>query len=610
MKQLIISLCLLLPLTTNAQTIQNGKTVEYQGKNAKTPLAGVSIKVSDVEDVSKQDGSFRLVFHKLSKGDKIPIGQIFKSGYVIFNKDAYDEWRISSDNTPFVIILCKDVEFDRLVRIYYNISLNSYKSQYEKEWKEAEKYKTDKEKYERLLKDANDRYNSAIEQLQKHAETMARIDESAISQIEQEALDMVKTGKMQEAIRLMESLNISKELKRMAEKQAIGEQMILESKQDISTLSSKAKTLINIYQSNGGKENFDKCCQLYIDIADANLTNYDEVFDCAIFLHNQKKMKEAEKYYLIAKQIKNISQDQLAAILNNLGILHSSLKQYSVAEKEYNEALVIYREFATQNPEMYRSNIVEVLINLGNLHRELLRYLVAEEVYNEALVISRELVAQNPEVYRSDLASVLSELGLLYSDFGQYSAAEKKYNEALAIYREFATQNPDTYLGEVAFLLNRLGSLHSDLEQYSIAEKEYSEALVIRRALVIKNPDLYLNAVAGILNNLGILHSDLKQYFVAEKEYSEALVIRRKLADQNPIYRSDVAMILLNLANLHSNLKQYSIAEEEYSEALIIYREFASQNPDAYRKEIVSVLYNLGILRKNLKQHPVAEKED
>jgi hypothetical protein len=50
--------------------------------------------------------------------------------------------------------------------------------------------------------------------------------------------------------------------------------------------------------------------------------------------------------------------------LNNLGVLHSDTGRNADAEKDYTEALAIYRELAVNNPNVYDSRVAFLIKSL------------------------------------------------------------------------------------------------------------------------------------------------------------------------------------------------------------------------------------------------------
>ena len=109
-----------------------------------------------------------------------------------------------------------------------------------------------------------------------------------------------------------------------------------------------------------------------------------------------------------------------------------------MAEKEYNEALEIYRRLARKNPEAFESDVALTLNNLAALHYNTQRLDLAEKEYNEALEIYRRLAQKNPEAFESNVASTLNNLAALHYNTQRFDSAMEELEEALAIYNRMA----------------------------------------------------------------------------------------------------------------------------------------------------------------------------
>ena len=343
----------------------------------------------------------------------------------------------------------------------------------------------------------------------------------------------------------------------------------------------------------------------HLDKVEDNGVRYEleSYLNTILSLRNDGTVGWRDKFIYLARKVLDLTlqhiKDYDALNLQfKLGYYLHKQKLYHLVEDYYLQALEGYRERAKISSSCKR-DVATTLNNLATLHYFLNQYTTAEKEYLEALDIFRKLAKENPDVYLGDVASMLNNLGAMHKDLSQYTTAEKEYQEALNIFRKLAKENPDVYLGNVAMTLNNLGILHSDLNQYADAEKEYQEALEIRKEQAKDNPDVYLVDVASTLNNLAILHYNINQYHGAEKEYQEALNIYRELAKDNPnAYLAYVAMTLNNIAGLHCNIDQFDAAEKELQEALNKRRELAKDNPDAYFGDVATTLFNMALLLK------------
>ena len=327
--------------------------------------------------------------------------------------------------------------------------------------------------------------------------------------------------------------------------------------------------------------------------------------------------KANQNAYMTAEVIRRLQQKQpgtfmvySAQSLENLAKLHADSNRLEDAEREYAEALRIYRHLSRSTPEDHESNMATTLNNLGKLHAKLNRHNEAESEYKEALAIRRRLATSNPERYDAEVANTLNNLARLHVDLDRHADAEQEYAEALSIRRRLAEASPARYDSDLADTLNSLALLHASLKRPVEAEREYTEALSIRRRLAESSHARYDSDVAETLNNLAILHVSLKRYTEAAREFAVARSIRRRLLASNPErYEADFANTLYNFGLLHINLNHPEETERECKEALLIYRRLASANPGRYDPDLAMLLYLLAIAHTKLNRLGNAESE-
>ncbi len=199
-----------------AQTTQSGIVQEYNEKAKKTPLSGVEMQVSMAPStVSDNQGMFDLKFHTLKPGEYVNVNRIEKLGYEIFNKEAVEQWNINPDR-PFLIVMCRADKFKKIRDNYERISSQSYASQMQKEKAEIDKLKEEgklkESEYNQKLKEIQENYYRQIDNLNNYIDRFSRIDLSEISDTEQDILDLVQHGHINEAIDRYEDLDIKSEL--------------------------------------------------------------------------------------------------------------------------------------------------------------------------------------------------------------------------------------------------------------------------------------------------------------------------------------------------------------------------------------------------------------
>ena len=251
----LIIVCIL----SYGQSVEIGFVKEYNGEQAKTPLAGVELSVKGAPTtISDAQGHYELKFAVLKPGEAVKCNEIYKSGYIIFNKDALDYWRISKNRTPFVIVMCKESDFRELKKKFYGIIEKSYQDEYLRQLalvqKTASSLREAGEREKQLKKD----YEEKLSNINTYVEVFARIDRSEMDSVVGKALRLVEEGKIEEGIKVYEQLQLSQQVQQMMDKLQAGEtmleaaqNMIDDTKNDLQTLAEKLKQQIGLYEMGG-----------------------------------------------------------------------------------------------------------------------------------------------------------------------------------------------------------------------------------------------------------------------------------------------------------------------------------------------------------------------
>src|SRR5215831_4628201 len=259
----------------------------------------------------------------------------------------------------------------------------------------------------------------------------------------------------------------------------------------------------------------------------------------------------AQRALAIAEGMLGPNHPDVAALVNNLGVLYFKLSRYADAEPLYKRSLAIRERVLRPNhPEVAGS-----LNGLAVLYDAQGRYADAEALYKRSLTIREETLGLNDP----DVAQSLNNLAVLYVREGRYADAEPLYRRSLAIKQK--TLDPDH--PEVAHSLNNLAALYHSQGRYVDAEPLYKRSLAIReKVLGPSHPD-----VAGSLNDLAALYADQGRYADAEPLDKRALAIRERVLSSN---HPEVAESLNNLALLHVEHGRYADAEPLLKRALAI----------------------------------------
>lgn len=213
MKKILACATLFAALTTlSAQSVQPVQIVEYNGKAEKTPVQGVSLTVANAgAAISDANGNLTLNFRTLKAGDPVQIRRIEKAGYEVFNLEAVEQWVIAP-KMAFQLVICKSEKIKALCDLYNQAASENYSKQLqaEKDRLAADRKagRLKEEEYQAELQKTEDLYAQQLENLDLYVEKFAHFDLSEMSKQEQEIIELVQKGMMDEAITKYEQMDL------------------------------------------------------------------------------------------------------------------------------------------------------------------------------------------------------------------------------------------------------------------------------------------------------------------------------------------------------------------------------------------------------------------
>ena len=593
MKNIIIATILILSaLAAGAKTVQTGVVREYKGKAKKTALAGVELQVYPAQStVSDRNGNFRLEFLTLKPGERINVRRIEKEGYEIFNKDALEQWNLNP-TAPFMIVMCRSNMFKQLKDTYYKNSGERYARQYRKAQDELKRLKDQnkiqQKEYIERLEQLEQEYGRQLENLDNYVDRFARIDLSEISPVEQEIIELVQAGKIDEAIAKYEELNAkAKLLDGISKRKEVGEAISTLTEVD-RNLAADNDTLYAVVERQiqtlqlGGAENNDKIRRLYCDIADADTTNIGWLIDTGNFLYeyaadHQAALGYFHKALASAEAQHGPQSEEVAKVLNNLGVVCNELGEFSKALDHLQRALDI--RLAVLGEE---NNLTATTYNnIGNTYLDSGDPNKALEYFQKALDINQKVLDSDDPA----LAVSYNDLGNVFYSLGDYGKALEYLEKALEIQTKI-------YSGghlHTAATLNNIGMLLSDKGDYQTALDNYFKALAIQEKIVGPgHPDIAIS-----YNNIGSVYYYTGDFSKALEYFRKALDIRvAAFGEKHPSVGESYSNTGVTLTQLGNN----DAARENLEKSLEIYKDvFGNDN------EAISVTYiNLADLSSNL----------
>ena len=524
--------------------IQRGITYRYNGKNPRIPMGGVYVKTATSPNGVVSDegnGTFALKLQNIKMGDRLGRATVSKTGLMIFNQQAVDEW--SARKEPLKLILCDANQFQKQKNNLIAIGRNQAEKKYKKRLAELEKKNKAQQltldEYYAKLDSINRERDNAEKHMDEYADMFARIDESEVDTLAQRAIELFNQGQLEEAIRLFEQGNYLKKIddalkiKTQAEelRQKADSAEVLADK-DIEEYKKSIQAQVSAYKMSN---EWDKAGELLKGLAD-KLQTLDAIWNYAFFSQKQNQFVAAEKYYkLYINKLSSLSdtkseenEQKLANCYNNFAKLYRDTQRFTESEQMFKSSLDIRKRLSASNPLVYEPDLAMICINLANLYRATKRFIESEQMFKSVFEIYKRLFASNPQVYEPDLANCYNNLGLLYSDTQCFHESEQTFKSSLEIYKRLSVSNPQVYEPDLAMIYNNLSNLYFKSQRFPESEQMYKLALEIRKRLSASNPQVYEPDLANSYNNLGHLYYKTQRFLESEQMYKLALEIRKR----------------------------------------------------------------------------------
>lgn len=193
----------------------------------------------------------------------------------------------------------------------------------------------------------------------------------------------------------------------------------LTEKNPIAFESDLAKTLYNMGVLYFELQNYElaeraynESLDIYYRLSEKNPAEFESyvtiIIENLAFLH--KESGRENEYQKASSICQNTPSSDVSIAINDLEDFHPDINDHIIAEKDYLEALEIYRRLAEEDPGKYEPYVAALLNNLGSAHTELKMYDAAKKEFNEAIEIYQHLTWEHPGVYEADIQSIYQEL--------------------------------------------------------------------------------------------------------------------------------------------------------------------------------------------------------
>lgn len=554
-------------LIGSAQTIQKGYVVEYNGRAKSTPLPGVSLDVRQSSSaVSDRKGRFELSFLTLQPGARISYRSIQKPGYEIFNKEALDQWILSSQH-PFKVVMCRSEMIKQLRDTYSKNTSANYRNQYNRELAALDdlrkRGKIQEEEYGKRLREAETLYEKQLDNLQNYVDRFVRIDLTNISSKEREIIALVQAGKMDEAIAKYDKLCIVEQLKTGIEQQHKLEAAVTQLLAKIRTQAQVNDSLYAIAERNistlivaGGRNNNQRAKKMYIEVAKADTAKVSWLMKTGDFMRDYlSDYPEALTYYEMAYRAETNGKNDpltIARLDNEIGLAYKYQNDFGKAMEYFNHCLDLrLKHLPEGHPEFGI-----IYHNIGAVHLDFGEYAKADSCLNKSLKI---LIENHGEIHK-DVAFVYSNIGLAAYNMGDYSKALDNFNKSLEIWS--ATLGDKHPRNGVAY--SNIGSVYSQLGDFNKGGENYEKALQLFRDAY---GEIHVD-VATAYNNMGWVYSARGQEAEAMECYKKGLMIYRQIHGE---IHSDLGYAYNNIATSYNRSGDLQSADEYFTRALEVF---------------------------------------
>ncbi len=619
----------------------------YEQNSGKKPVPGTLLKAFlSNQVVSNDKGNYTLRFQNGTPGKSVSLS-VEKAAWVLVNQEELAV-NLPEDplKHPHSIVMCREAVWKKRNQMYETLLDDYITKAYTKKLAELTRL-------HRNLQGAIDSLQMQLTRQRKElsglAEVMSRVNTDDLTEVERRAYKLFEEGKIDECVRLRDSLESEKNFLQTRQKNKQLDQL----EQELNTAQTANEQALDLHRRNIREQARLSILQFDYGAADEKLsflanedtTQFSSLYDYVEFLQQQRQPEKAIPYGLQALQqartdiqrckvqntlsilyrsinnypaahqvlhdaaaittamydsISVYTASYVAITQNNLGLLYKDENNYPAAAKALHTALLIRKRQAEINQAIFEPCVATAQANLGTLYIDNGDYLAAEEMYKKASAIYQRLANSNPAVYNPLVSTVQNNLGLAYFHQEKYTTADSAYVAAIRISRSLALNNPAAYLPDIAETDVRLGTLYRTIKDFDIADSALQEALRIRTELATRQPAAYQSCIAEVKMNIGLLNWARTDYAAGEQALKEALEIYWSLAKRNPVvYLPLVADLQNNLGGLYTTRKDTTAARYAFDEALKIYRQLAENNSLVYKPVVANTLYKIGIWNSN-----------
>lgn len=592
-----------------AQSVQRGIVYEYDGNKEKKPLANVEIVVNNAgSTVSDAQGNFTLNFRILKPGDRITIRRCEKLGYEVFNTEAVSQFVITRDDDPIVIVMCKSEIIKGIRDNYTKIARQRYNQVIEQEEQSIKTNLDDgrisQKEYERRIEEMKRHYEDLFEDIDNYIDRFTHIDLTEISELDQQVIDLMSEGRIEEAIRKYDDQGLLDTYRtEIHDYQALSaaETKITKAaeqkKEELSRLKYSIRRQIDLLWLAGGRDNLKKIDSLLKEVADAAPYDFQSQLDYAEILMDQSKTRDAVEYFFRASDAAkgDVVNDAKVRIRHGLALyklnwLDDSMNECMTAIHNLDSLIVVHND-----SDLYLYDKAKAHTTIARIFGRRYEHEDALRFFSYAIEEYKVLSDIDSIAYADDFADAKMRYSRELVNLRDTVNAEKEMLESISLYENLRQMNPQKNSGKLGTAYNWLGDLYRLKGNFEKSKEYLRKASGLFDYARRMQPDLYLAGYAECEQNMGKLYVAMKQFDEASNHLNLADSIFNKLAERNAnMYSEKVAEIHLNKGTLYWHMRDYKNAMINDSIAVKRYEELYKMSASTYNSELSVCLYYLG----------------
>lgn len=483
--------------------IQNGVVRELN--SGKKLVSDVQIIFSDaVPTTSDQEGKFRLAFKDKKAGDLVFLKEVSKNGYELVNLRELETVKLSNNDLfNNDIIIAKKGSIDVAKKQYYAVSDKALKLSFEKEKSklkiELQNLRVSTQQYQIQYDSLQKQYDSQRKELDILSEKFAKFNYDDVSVLVKEALQLFKSGKIDEAIQVLENANLINKSDAISEQQA---KLFKNQLGIFQSIQLQAQMYVLKFQ-------IAKAESLYDYLINQDITNSSIIESVADFYRENHRYKKLLPLYqkIIAHPVSDLLlQAQTYGHLGELYIQIGSSENALWAITQYHKGFTHLFK-GSPNNALFKMNLAIANEKLGVYFTKTSKLDSALIYYNSFHQLSKELHILNPKnlEFKNMLAVSNLLLGMVYEELGNLNKTLILYEESNCLEKEIhAVDSTNAKFKEILeSSYNKLGKVNTSLG--------YKNCLIFFKESNRLAKELYLTNKSNVTyrNNLAVTYSTL-----------------------------------------------------------------------------------------------------